>query len=143
MGILLATAAYGEAEMSMSEGTKAKPTGGAKRKKADPLSDVLENIAAMPEHDRAMATRFHSLIERTAPSLKPRLWYGMPAYAKDGKVLCYFQSADKFKARYATFGFDEQAALDDGTMWPTSYALTELGDDEEARIEELIKKAMG
>lgn len=122
-------------------GTKAgrKPT----TKKADGLAHVLENIAAMPEHDQAMARRFHSIIERTAPSLTPRLWYGMPAYAKHGKVLCYFQSASKFKARYATFGFDEIAALDDGTMWPTSYALTELGDEEAARIEELIRKAMG
>ena len=113
------------------------------RKKADGLADVLANIAAMPEHDQAMARRFHSIIERTAPSLKPRLWYGMPAYTKDGKVLCFFQSAAKFNARYATFGFDEVAALDDGAMWPTSYALTELGDAEEARIEELVRKALG
>lgn len=120
---------------------------GAKRaepkKKADPLAEVLENIAAMPEHDKAMALRFHSIVERVAPSLKARLWYGMPAYAKDGKVLCFFQSASKFGARYATFGFEEQAALDDGAMWPTAYALTELGQAEEARIEELITKAMG
>jgi uncharacterized protein YdhG (YjbR/CyaY superfamily) len=87
--------------------------------------------------------RFHSIVERTAPSLKPRLWYGMPAYTQDGKVLCFFQSASKFKARYATFGFEQQAALDDGTMWPTAYALTELGDDEAARIETLIRKALG
>lgn len=113
------------------------------KKKADGLTEVLENIAAMPEHDQAMARRFHSIIERTAPSLKPRLWYGMPAYTKDGKVLCFFQSSAKFKARYATFGFDEVAALDDGAMWPTSYALTELGDAEAARIEELVRKAMG
>ena len=121
----------------------AKPARKPATRKADDLTDVLENIAAMPEHDRAMAERFHSMIERTAPSLKPRLWYGMPAYAKDGKVLCFFQSASKFKARYATFGFEEQAALDDGAMWPTSYALTELGDKEEARIEELVRRAMG
>jgi len=113
------------------------------KKSGDGLADVLENIAAMPEHDQAMATRFHSIIERTAPTLVPRLWYGMPAYAKDGKVLCFFQSAAKFNARYATFGFDEVAALDDGTMWPTSYALTELGDDEAATIKELVRKAMG
>ena len=86
------------------------------KKKVDGLTEVLENIAAMPDHDRAMARRFHSIIERTAPSLKPRLWYGMPAYAEDGKVLCFFQSAAKFKARYATFGFEETAALDDGAM---------------------------
>lgn len=115
----------------------------SKKKKTDGLTEVLENIAAMPESDQAMARRFHSIIERTAPSLKPRLWYGMPAYTKDGKVLCFFQSASKFHARYATFGFDEIAALDDGTMWPTSYALIKLGDDEEARIEELVGKAMG
>lgn len=113
------------------------------KKKADGLTEVMENIAAMPEHDRAMAMRFHSIIERTAPSLTPRLWYGMPAYAKDGKVLCFFQSSSKFKVRYATLGFDEQAALDDGTMWPTAFALTDLGDEEEARIEALIRKAMG
>lgn len=113
------------------------------RKRTDGRTDVLENIAAMPEHDRAMGERFRSIIERTAPSLTPRLWYGMPAWAKDGKVLCFFQSAAKFNARYATFGFEEQAALDEGYMWPTSYALVELGDEEEARIEELIRKAMG
>ncbi len=129
--------------MSMAESeAEAKPAARPREKKADPLTEVLEDIAAMPEHDRAMAMRFHSLIERTAPSLKPRLWYGMPAYTKDGKVLCFFQSAAKFKARYATVGFDEKAALDDGNMWPTSYALTELGDVEEARIEELVRKAM-
>ena len=123
--------------------TEATPARKPPKKKADGLTDVLENIAAMPEHDRAMAMRFHSIIERTAPSLKPRLWYGMPAYTKDGKVLCFFQSASKFNARYATCGFDETASLDDGTMWPTSYALTELGDEEEARIEELVRKALG
>jgi len=114
-----------------------------RKKKADGLTDVREIIEAMPAHDQAMALRFHSIVERAAPSLKPRLWYGMPAYAKDGKVLCFFQAASKFKARYATFGFEETAALDDGAMWPTSYALTELGDKEEARIEELIRKALG
>jgi uncharacterized protein YdhG (YjbR/CyaY superfamily) len=123
--------------------TAAKPAHGPGKKKAAGLTEVLENIAAMPEHDRAIAMRFHSIVERTVPSLAPRLWYGMPAYAKDGKVLCFFQSASKFKARYATFGFEEQAALDDGVMWPTAFALTELGDAEEARIEALIRKAMG
>jgi hypothetical protein len=127
----------------------AKDTAGTKpaRKpastKADGLTQVMENIAAMPEHDREMGMRFHSIVERAAPSLTPRLWYGMPAYAKDGKVLVFFQSASKFGARYATFGFEEQAALDDGAMWPTAYALTELGDAEEARITELLKTAMG
>jgi uncharacterized protein YdhG (YjbR/CyaY superfamily) len=113
------------------------------RKKADGLTEVLENIKAMPEQDAAMAMKFHSIVEKTAPDLKPRLWYGMPAYAKDGKVLCFYQSASKFNARYATFGFEEQAALDEGAMWPTSYALTSIGDEEEARIVELIRKALG
>ncbi|MHB8761561.1 MAG: iron chaperone [Coriobacteriia bacterium] len=118
------------------------PTRGRRGKKSDGLTEVVETIAAMPEHDRAMAMRLHAIIERTAPALQPRLWYGMPAYAKDGKVLCFFQSASKFKVRYATLGFEEQAALDDGAMWPTSYALTDLGDAEEARIEELVRKAV-
>lgn len=113
------------------------------KKKVDGLTEMLENIAAMPEDDRVMAERFRSIVEKTAPSLKPRLWYGMPAWTKDGKVLCFFQGASKFKARYATFGFEEIAALDDGNMWPTSYALKKLGDREEARIAELLRKAMG
>ncbi len=121
----------------------AKPARKPATPKADGLTQLLENIAAMPEHDRAMAERFHSIINRVAPSLTPRLWYGMPAYSKDGKVLCFFQGASKFKARYATFGFEETAALDEGAMWPTAFALTEIGDAEEARIEELIRKAMG
>ena len=128
----------------MAEDT-AKPTRprASGKKKADGLTEVLDTIAAMPEGDRETAMRFHSIVEKVAPSLAPRLWYGMPAYAKDGKVLCFFQSASKFGARYATFGFEEIAALDDGSMWPTSYALTELGDAEAARIEALISKAMG
>lgn len=121
----------------------AKPKRASGAKKADGATEMLENIAAMPEHDRAVAERFRAIVERVAPSLKPRLWYGMPAWTKDGKVLVFFQSASKFNARYATFGFEEIAALDDGNMWPSSYALTELGDAEEARIEELIKKAVG
>jgi uncharacterized protein YdhG (YjbR/CyaY superfamily) len=144
MGIIVRDPSCGEAETDMAEDKSgAKLERKARGKKVDGLTEVLENIAAMPEHDQAMATRFHSIIERTAPSLKPRLWYGMPAYTKDGKVLCFFQSASKFKARYATFGFEEQAALDDGAMWPTAYALIGLGDEEERRIEELIRKAMG
>lgn len=123
--------------------TDTKPAQSPRKKKADGLTEVLENIAAMPDHDRAMGERFHAIIERVAPTLKPRLWYGMPAYAKDGKVLVFFQSASKFKARYATFGFEETAALDDGNMWPTAFALIDLGDEEEAKIEELVKKAMG
>lgn len=127
----------------MSERGTGGSAGVSGKKKRDGLADVLETIEAMPEPDKTMATRFHSLVERTAPALKPRLWYGMPAYTKDGKVLCFFQAASKFDARYATVGFDEQAALDEGSMWPTAFALTELGDAEEARLEELIRKALG
>ncbi len=123
-----------------AEGTTTPRAGG---KKADGLTEVLENIAAMPERDRLMAERIHAIVQRVAPSLSPRLWYGMPAYAKDGAVLCFFQAASKFKVRYATFGFDQKAALDDGAMWPTSFALTGLGDAEEARIADLITKAIG
>src|SRR5215211_1396286 len=102
--------------------------------KADGEGDVLAKIAEMPESDRALAERIHALIKETAPDLSPRTWYGMPAYAKDGKVVCFFQSAAKFKARYATFGFNDAATLDEGTMWPTSYALTELTPADEERI---------
>ena len=104
--------------------------------------DVLAKIAEMPKADRDMAERLHALITEAAPDLMPRTWYGMPAYAKDGKVLCYFQSADKFKARYATFGFNDKANLDEGAMWPTSFALKELTATEEARIGELVKMAV-
>ncbi|MFZ5854996.1 MAG: iron chaperone [Chloroflexota bacterium] len=103
---------------------------------------VLAAIAAMPEPDRAMAERLHALIKASAPTLSPKTWYGMPAYARDGKVVCFFQSADKFKARYATFGFSDQANLDEGTMWPTAFALTALTADDEARIVALVKKAV-
>jgi uncharacterized protein YdhG (YjbR/CyaY superfamily) len=113
----------------------------APRGKADEESEVLAKIAEMPEADRVMAKRLHSLIKASAPDLSPRTWYGMPAYAKDGKVVCFFQSAHKFKARYATFGFSDKANLDEGAMWPTSFALKELTATEEARIAELVKKA--
>jgi uncharacterized protein YdhG (YjbR/CyaY superfamily) len=115
---------------------------GSRAGKADAESDVLAKIAEMPESDRRMAERIHAIIKASAPSLAPRLWYGMPAYAKDGKVLCFFQSAEKFKSRYATFGFDDSANLDEGAMWPTAFALTELTAAEEARIVELVKKAV-
>jgi uncharacterized protein YdhG (YjbR/CyaY superfamily) len=112
-------------------------------KKAEAESAVLAKIAEMPEPDRAMAERIHALVKANAPSLSPKTWYGMPAYAnEDGKVVCFFQSASKFGARYATFGFDEAAHLDDGAMWPTSFALTELTPAEEARIVALVKKAV-
>ncbi|HJQ13837.1 MAG TPA: DUF1801 domain-containing protein [Anaerolineales bacterium] len=106
-------------------------------------SDVLEKIAEMPESDRVMAERIHEIIKTSAPDLSPKTWYGMPAYAnKNGKVVCFFQAADKFKARYATFGFNEDANLDEGSMWPTSWALTKLTDADEAKIAELVKKAV-
>jgi uncharacterized protein YdhG (YjbR/CyaY superfamily) len=106
-------------------------------------SDVLEKIAEMPESDRAMAKRIHEIIKASAPSLSPKTWYGMPAYAnKDGKVVCFFTSAEKFKSRYASFGFNEDANLDEGAMWPTSWALTKLTAAEEAKIAELVKKAV-
>jgi uncharacterized protein YdhG (YjbR/CyaY superfamily) len=103
--------------------------------------DVREKIAAMPESDRVMAQRIDELVRTYAPELTPRTWYGMPAYAKNGKVICFFKAADKFKTRYATFGFEEPAKLDDGSMWATSWALTSLSDADAARIGELIKKA--
>ncbi len=105
--------------------------------------DVLAKIAAMKEPDRAMAARLHALVKATAPDLSPRTWYGMPAYAKDGNVLCYFQSGQKFKTRYATFGFSDKARLDDGALWPVAFALKELTAGEEAKIAMLLKKAAG
>jgi uncharacterized protein YdhG (YjbR/CyaY superfamily) len=106
-------------------------------------SAVLETIGKMPEPDRALGERLHAIIKASAPVLSPKLWYGMPAYAKDGKVVCFFQSAEKFKTRYATFGFMHEANLDEGPMWPTAFALKELTAAEEARISELVKKAVG
>ncbi|HVO71807.1 MAG TPA: DUF1801 domain-containing protein [Aggregatilineaceae bacterium] len=114
----------------------------AEAKKADGESDVLAKIAEMPEPDRAMARRLHEIIKANAPALSPKTWYGMPAYAKDGKVVCFFQSAHKFNARYATFGFNDTANLDEGAMWPTSFALKELTATEETRIVALVKKAV-
>jgi uncharacterized protein YdhG (YjbR/CyaY superfamily) len=122
---------------------KAAERRGARAGKADGESDVLAKIAEMSEPDRAMAERLHALVKASAPDLSPRTWYGMPAYAKDGKVLCYFQSAQKFKARYATFGFSDEANLDEGAMWPTSFALKKLTAAEEAEIGALVKKAVG
>ena len=109
--------------------------------KADGESDVLAKIAEMAEPDRTMAERVHALVKASAPSLSPRTYYGMPAYAKGGNVVCFFQSAQKFKTRYATIGFSDKANIDEGAMWPTSFALTELTDVEEARIADLVKKA--
>jgi uncharacterized protein YdhG (YjbR/CyaY superfamily) len=101
---------------------------------------VLSKIAAMPEPDRAMAKRLHAIIKASAPALSPKTWYGMPAYAKDGSVVCFFQSAQKFRTRYATFGFSDKANLDEGAMWPTAFALTQLTAADEARIGALVKK---
>jgi uncharacterized protein YdhG (YjbR/CyaY superfamily) len=109
---------------------------------ADSERDVLAKIAEMPPSDRVMAERIHAVVKASAPDLSPRTWYGMPAYAKDGKIVCFFQAADKFKARYATFGFSDEANLDEGAMWPNAFALTKLTADDEARIAALVKKAV-
>ncbi len=114
----------------------------AKVGKEDGESEVLAKIAEMPKTDRVMAERVHEIVTASAPVLSPRTWYGMPAYAKDGKVVCFFRSAQKFKTRYATFGFSDKANLDDGAMWPTDFALKELTAKEEARISTLVKKAV-
>jgi uncharacterized protein YdhG (YjbR/CyaY superfamily) len=114
----------------------------AERRGADAERDVLEKIAELSEPDRAMAGRLHAIIKASAPVLAPRLYYGMPAYAKDGKVLCFFQPAQKFKTRYATFGFNDSANLDDGAMWPTAFALKELTAADEERIGALVKQAV-
>jgi len=111
-------------------------------KKAEGESDVLAKIAEMPEPDRAMARRLHAIVKASAPALSPRTWYGMPAYAKDGHIVCFFQSAHKFKARYATFGFSDKAKLDQGTVWPVAFALKELTAADEVRIGALVKKAV-
>ena len=118
--------------------TKAAARRGAK---ADGTADVLAKIAEMPDKDRAMAERIHAIVKASAPELAPKTWYGMPAYARNGKVVCFFQTADKFGARYATLGFSDQANLDDGAMWPTSFALKELTEAAEAKIAALIKQA--
>src|SRR6266542_4114190 len=121
---------------------KAAARRGPRADKADGESAVLAKIAEMPEPDRAMGKRLHAVIKASAPALSPRLWYGMPAYAKDGKVVCFFQSAQKFKTRYATFGFSDAANLDEGALWPVAFALKELTATEEARISALVKRAV-
>jgi len=126
----------------MRERAQEAKAAGRRAGKADEESAVLAKIAEMPEPDRAKAERLHAIIKASAPELAPRTWYGMPAYAKDGKVLCFFQSAQKFKTRYATFGFSDKANLDDGAMWPVAFALKELTAAEEARIAELVKQAV-
>jgi uncharacterized protein YdhG (YjbR/CyaY superfamily) len=121
---------------------KAEARRGPRAEKAGGESDVLAKIAEMPEPDRAMGERLHEIVKASAPALSPKTWYGMPAYAKDGKVVCFFQSAQKFNSRYATLGFSDAANLDEGAMWPTSFALKELTATEEARIGALVKRAV-
>jgi len=116
---------------------------GSRASKEDGESDVLAKIAELSEPDRSMAERLHAIVKASVPALSPKTWYGMPAYAKDDKVVCFFQGAEKFKARYATLGFSDTAKLDEATMWPTSFALKELSAAEEAKIEALLKKAVG
>ena len=122
---------------------KAAARRGPRAGEADGESEVLAKIAEMPGPDRAMAERLHAIVSETAPHLVPRTWYGMPAYTRDGKVVCFFKNAAKFGTRYATFGFEEAAQLDEGTMWPTSYAITRLTKADEARIAALVKQAAG
>jgi uncharacterized protein YdhG (YjbR/CyaY superfamily) len=121
---------------------KAEARRGRRAGKADAEREVLAKIAELPESDRVMAERLHAIIKASVPALSPKTWYGMPAYAKDGKVVCFFQAAQKFKTRYATFGFNDSANLDEGTMWPTAFALTEVTAADEARIAALVKKAV-
>jgi uncharacterized protein YdhG (YjbR/CyaY superfamily) len=124
------------AKLNSAAKKTAKPSG-----QTDPEGDVQAMIAQMPETDRILGERLHTIVKANAPALSPKLWYGMPAYARDGKVVCFFQSAQKFKTRYATFGFMHEANLDDGAMWPTAFALKQLNATEEARIAALVKKA--
>ena len=131
--------ADGTAKKAAKEATAGR---GPRKRLADGEAEVLANIAAMSGLDRAMGERLHAIIKANAPALSPRLWYGMPAYAKDGKVVCFFQSAQKFKTRYATFGFQHEANLDEGHMWPVAFALSELTAAEEARMGALVKKAV-
>ncbi|HWQ00035.1 MAG TPA: DUF1801 domain-containing protein [Vicinamibacterales bacterium] len=133
------TAQERAAMKARAEELKARAGGG----QADGEREVLAKIAEMAAPDRALAERIHRIVRSAAPALSPKTWYGMPAYAKDGKVVCFFQSAAKFNSRYATFGFSDQAKLDDGAMWPTAFAVKELTPDAEARIAALVKKAVG
>jgi uncharacterized protein YdhG (YjbR/CyaY superfamily) len=145
------TAASGEASKGFTDDERAamqervrelKAEARRGKSKADGENDVLAKIAEMRGSDRDMAERLHAIVKASAPGLSPKTWYGMPAYAKDGKVVCYFQSAQKFKSRYATFGFSDQANLDEGALWPTSFALKELTAADEAKIAALVKKAV-
>jgi uncharacterized protein YdhG (YjbR/CyaY superfamily) len=134
-----------EERAAMKEHAKEMKTAarrGSRASKADGEKDILAKIAEMPDSDRVLAERIHAIVKENAPELTPRTWYGMPAYAKDGKVLCFFQSAAKFKARYATFGFNDVAKLDEGSMWPTAFALTKLTAANEKQIAALVKRAV-
>jgi len=134
-----------EERAAMKERVQELKAAARRGRRADPADDegaVLAKIAQMPEPDRAMGTRLHAIIKASAPALSPRLWYGMPAYAKDGKVVCFFQSAKKFNTRYATVGFSDKANLDDGALWPTAFALKALTAAEAARIDALVKQAV-
>ncbi len=142
-----ATSANRKVSMVFSEGEKAAMRELVRERRrsgeADGEAEVLAKIAEMREPDRAMAKRIHAVVKASAPAISPKTWYGMPAYAKDGKVVCFFQSGQKFKSRYATFGFQDAANLDEGAMWPVAFALKEVGAAEEARIAALVKKAVG
>ena len=146
-----ATTATGKASQGFTDEERAAMRERAQELKAEARANkdkaageraVLEKIAEMPEPDRAMAKRLHKIVKASAPALSPKTWYGMPAYARDGKIVCFFQAAEKFKARYATLGFNDAANLDEGAMWPTSFALKELTAADEARIGALVKKAV-
>jgi hypothetical protein len=139
-GVIGRAAKFTDAELSAMKARVRELKAGAD--KADWERDVLAEIATMPAPDRALGKRLHALIKESAPALSPKLWYGMPAYAKDGKIVCHFQSARKFKTRYATLGFSDQANLDEGGLWPVAYALEKLTAADEARIGALIKKAV-
>ncbi|MDH6521358.1 uncharacterized protein YdhG (YjbR/CyaY superfamily) [Streptomyces sp. SAI-135] len=136
-----------EERAAMKERAQEVKTAARRGSRADKAAEdeaaVIAKIAEMQDSDRVMAERIHAVVKASAPGLAPKLWYGMPAYAKDGKVVCFFQSAQKFNARYATFGFNDKANLDEGTMWPTAFALTKLTAADEARIGELVKRAAG
>jgi uncharacterized protein YdhG (YjbR/CyaY superfamily) len=145
------TAATGKASQGFTAAEKAamkerarelKAEERVNKNKAEGERDVLAKIAEMPDSDRALAKRVHAIVKASAPELSPKTWYGMPAYARDGKIICFFQSADKFKSRYATFGFSDEANLDKGAMWPTSFALTTLTAADEKTIGALVKKAV-
>src|SRR6476660_10410212 len=131
-----------EEKAAMREYARERKAASRPRGKGEEESEVLAKIATMQEHDRIMAERIHAIVKANAPELSPRLWYGMPAYTKDGKVVCFFQDAQQFKSRYSTLGFSDKAALDDGEMWPTSFALRKLTAADEARITALVKRAV-